>query len=57
MHRQVMQVTGADPLPYGVAPNRAMLDEALDSAVEQGILTRRPALEELFPENLLQLTA
>jgi 4,5-dihydroxyphthalate decarboxylase len=57
MHRQVMQVTGADPLPYGVAPNRAMLDEALDSAVEQGILKRRPALEELFPENLLQLTA
>ena len=57
MHRRVMQITGADPLPYGVSPNRAMLDEALGSAFEQGILSRRPALEELFPENTLHLTA
>ncbi len=57
MHRQVMQITGADPLPYGLAPNRAMLDVALGSAVEQGILARRPALEELFPENTHHLVA
>lgn len=57
MHRQVMQITGADPLPYGVAPNRAMLEVALGSAFEQGILNRRPALEELFPENTHHLTA
>lgn len=57
MHRQVMQITGADPLPYGVAPNRAMLDLALGSAFEQGILNRRPALEELFPENTHHLAA
>lgn len=57
MHRQVMQITGADPLPYGVAPNRAMLDEALGSAFEQGILKRKPALEELFPENTHHLAA
>lgn len=57
MHRQVMQTTGADPLPYGLVPNRAMLEVALDSAVEQGILTRRPTLEELFPANTHHLTA
>ena len=57
VHRQVMQITGADPLPYGLAPNRAMIEEALGSAVEQGILKRRPALEELFPENTHHLTA
>ncbi len=57
VHRQVMQITGADPLPYGVAPNRAMLEEALGSAFEQGILNRRPALEELFPENTHHLIA
>jgi 4,5-dihydroxyphthalate decarboxylase len=57
MHRQVMQITGADPLPYGLAPNRAMLNEAITAAVEQGILTRRPALEELFPDNTHHLIA
>lgn len=57
VHRTVMQITGADPLPYGLAPNRAMLEEALEAAFEQGILDRRPALEELFPENTHHLTA
>ena len=57
VHSQVMQITGADPLPYGLAPNRAMIEEALGSAVEQGILKRRPALEELFPENTHHLAA
>lgn len=56
-HRRVMEVTGADPLPYGLAPNRAVLQEALASAVEQGILARAPALEELFPENTHHLAA
>lgn len=57
VHRQVMRITDADPLPYGLAPNRAMLEQALGSAVEQGVLTRRPALEELFAENTHHLTA
>ncbi len=57
MHRRVMDVTGADPLPYGLEPNRAMLTEALGSAVEQGILNRLPALEELFAANTHHLTA
>lgn len=56
-HRRVMETTGADPLPYGVAPNRRMLEEALASATEQGILARSPSIEELFPENTLDLSA
>jgi 4,5-dihydroxyphthalate decarboxylase len=57
MHMQVMDVTGSDPLPYGLAPNRVMLEEALRSAVEQGILTHAPALESLFPVNTHHLVA
>ncbi len=57
MHRQVMQITAADPLPYGIAPNRRMLEQALAAAVEQGILDRAPALEDLFPANTHALTA
>src|SRR5690242_11039299 len=49
MHRRVMQVTGGDPLPYGIAPNRGPLEELIASAKEQGIIGRAFAPEELFP--------
>ncbi len=55
MHQRVMAQTGADPLPYGVAPNRRMLDLAISSAREQGIIERTPRLDELFPINTLSL--
>jgi 4,5-dihydroxyphthalate decarboxylase len=48
LHARVAELTGSDPLPYGVEPNRAVLEELLDHAVAQRILTRRPQLEELF---------
>lgn len=57
MHLAVMDATGRDPLPYGLAANRVMLGEAMRSAVEQGILSRAPAPEELFPENTHHLAA
>ncbi len=56
-HRQVMEITGADPLPYGIEPNRRMLQAALGAAQEQGIIERVPRLEELFPADLHHLSA
>ena len=47
-YRQVMQITGADPLPYGLAPNRRMIEAVIAYAGEQGIIKRLPAVEELF---------
>ncbi len=48
VHRRVMGITGKDPLPYGIAPNRKTLEEVIQSALEQGIITRPVAVEELF---------
>ena len=48
MHRRVMDITGADPLPYGIAPNRRMLEQALQSALAQGIITQPVAVDALF---------
>ena len=48
MHRRVMQITGKDPLPYGIEPNRKPLEELIASAKEQGIIRRAFAPEELF---------
>jgi 4,5-dihydroxyphthalate decarboxylase len=53
--RRVMEVIG-DPLPYGVAPNRRMLETVMQYAVEQGIIARPIAIEELFPVSTLGLT-
>ena len=45
--KAVQDVTG-DPLPYGVERNRAMLEAVIEHAVEQGIIPRRVAVDELF---------
>jgi 4,5-dihydroxyphthalate decarboxylase len=54
--RRVMEVIG-DPLPYGVAPNRRMLETVMQYVVEQGIIARPIAIEELFPASTHALTA
>jgi len=57
MLARVMEITGADPLPYGIAPNRAMIDQLVRHAVSQHILARPFTAEELFPESTHDLTA
>jgi 4,5-dihydroxyphthalate decarboxylase len=57
MYQQVMEITGADPLPYGIAPNRAMIDQLVRHAVSQQILDKPVAAEELFPESTHDLIA
>jgi 4,5-dihydroxyphthalate decarboxylase len=56
VHRRVMEITG-DPLPYGIAPNRKVLEELIQHALAQGIITRAVAVEELFAKNTHGLTA
>ena len=57
MYRRVLEETGADPLPYGVAPNRQVLEKLVDHALAQKILARRPPVESLFAESTLELVA
>ena len=56
MHRRVLEITGRDPLPYGLAPNRAMLEEAVRSALEQRILAQPVTVEAMFPSFTHQLS-
>jgi 4,5-dihydroxyphthalate decarboxylase len=56
VHLRVMEITG-DPLPYGIEPNRQALEAIVLDSVEQGILSRPVAVEELFPQNTHMLTA
>jgi 4,5-dihydroxyphthalate decarboxylase len=56
MHRRVMEITGNDPLPYGIAPNRGALEEIVGFATAQGILTKPVRIEELFAPSVRGLT-
>jgi len=51
LHRRVMEITGRDPLPYGIAPNRQALEELIQYLVEQHIIARPVTVEELFAPN------
>ncbi|MDT7707177.1 MAG: hypothetical protein QOG20_2784 [Pseudonocardiales bacterium] len=57
MYARVMETTGADPLPYGIEPNRATIERLLDHAVAQKILDRRPDVDALFAKGTHDLTA
>jgi 4,5-dihydroxyphthalate decarboxylase len=48
LHARVAEITGGDPLPYGVEPNRAAIEELIEHALRQRILTVRPDVDSLF---------
>lgn len=48
VHARAAELVGGDPLPYGIDPNREVLEELVGFAVAQGILRRRPAMEQIF---------
>jgi 4,5-dihydroxyphthalate decarboxylase len=47
VHSRVMEISG-DPLPYGIGPNRKILEELIAHALTQRIITKPVAVEELF---------
>ena len=48
LHARAAELVGGDPLPYGIEPNRTVIEELIDHAVAQKILRRRPTVESLF---------
>src|SRR5690606_6239525 len=53
LHQQVHELTGADPLPYGIEPNREVLERLVRTAVDQKILSRPVELEDVFAGDTL----
>jgi 4,5-dihydroxyphthalate decarboxylase len=50
LHARVAEITGGDPLPYGVEANRPVIEELVGYALRQGILRRRPDVDALFAD-------
>lgn len=57
LNRQVLDLTGSDPLPYGIEPNREMLERLVRTGVDQKILSRPVDLEKVFAAGTLGLEA
>lgn len=55
VHLAALEVMN-DPLPYGLAPNAAVLERLMDHAVVQRIIPERLSLESLFARETLGLT-
>jgi 4,5-dihydroxyphthalate decarboxylase len=49
-----MAITG-DPLPYGIAPNRGVIEALIGHALTQGIITAPVRVEDLFVPSTLGL--
>ena len=56
-YQEVMAITGADPLPYGLAPNRKMVEMVTRFACEQGIIAQPYPPEDLFARGTHDLVA
>jgi 4,5-dihydroxyphthalate decarboxylase len=49
------EIFGADPYPYGVKANRRMLETLIQFSHEQGLISKKPEVEELFAASTLDL--
>lgn len=56
VHQRVMEIIG-DPLPYGIASNRKVIEELIRHAGTQKIIDRPFAVEELFASGTGHLAA
>jgi 4,5-dihydroxyphthalate decarboxylase len=57
MYQRVAEITGADPMPYGIAPNQAMIDQLIKYAVDQKILDHPVTAKDIFAAGTHDLTA
>ena len=55
IHLRVMELM-ADPLPYGIDPNRVVLEQLIRHAKTQNIITRPVSVDDLFDSSTLNLT-
>lgn len=55
MHKRVMEITGGDPMPYGLGPNEKNIMDLIAHAKTQKILSGNERLEDLFAKETLDL--
>jgi 4,5-dihydroxyphthalate decarboxylase len=56
LHMRMLDIA-SDPLPYGITPNRQVLENLIAHATTQGILRKPTEIESVFAPSTLELTA
>ena len=51
----INEIVGDDPFTYGVNANRKMIETMIEASHEQGLTSRKLAIEELFAASTLEL--
>ncbi|MFC2073162.1 hypothetical protein ACFLUU_10825, partial [Chloroflexota bacterium] len=51
--KELKEVFGPDPFPYGLKANAKAFDMAQTFSVEQGLTERKQPLDELFPQEII----
>jgi hypothetical protein len=51
--REVTEVFGRDPFPYGIKANAKAFDMAQTFSLEQGLSSKKMPLDEIFPDEVL----
>ena len=52
---KTQEIFGGDSFPYGVKANRKLLETLVEFSFEQGLITKKPKIEELFAESTRDL--
>ncbi len=52
---KIMEITGKDPMPYGIEPNRAMIEAVMQYATEQKIIPAPFKMEDIFAKGTWDL--
>ena len=52
---KTQEIFGSDPFPYGIKANRMLLETLVDFSHEQGLIAKKPKIEELFAESTSDL--
>ena len=47
VHQRIMEISGKDPLPYGIESNRKTIETLIGHALSQGIITKPMKVEDL----------
>ena len=53
--KEQQQILGDDPWPFGLARNRKTVETLAQYLFEQGLIKKKPSIEELFTPNTLNL--
>lgn len=52
---KTQEIFGGDPFPYGIKANRKLLETLIEFSHEQGLITKKPKIEDLFAESTRDL--